>query len=146
MSINVNSSYLAVIRDSVGSHMFRHLFVNTDDGTSTDIIKNGRLGCAYYVAFILYHFKLIKEPHAVVASTVNDMEASGWRVVETPEIGDVLVWEPSAEHLDDELHEHIGFYMGEGRAISNSSALGEIVEHDLAFRRVTKILRRPMSS
>ncbi len=143
MSINVNSSYLAVIRDSVGSRMFRHLFIDNADGTSTDIIKNGRLGCAYYVSFILYHFKLIIEPHAVVASTVNDMKANGWSVVKGPEVGDVLVWEASKEHVEDELHEHIGFYVGEGRAISNSSTLGEIVEHDWVFRNVTMILRRP---
>ena len=150
MSIDVNSSYLAVIRDSVGSRMFRHLYAIDEVGTSRDIIQNGRLGCAYYVAFILYHFQLVAQPHATVESTVKDMEEHGWSIVSDPEIGDVLVWEPSTEHVEDELHEHIGFYIGDERAVSNQSSTGEIVEHDWTFgtdnegnanRKVVKILR-----
>ncbi len=152
MSIDVNSSYLAAIRDSVGSKMFRHLYAIDEHGNRSDILKNGRLSCAYYVAFILYHFKLIGDGHATVTSTIKDMEKSGWTVVNTPEPGDVLVWETSTEHVEDESHEHIGFYLGDGRATSNSSKLFEIVEHDWVFgvdtegnpkRRVTNILRKP---
>lgn len=152
MSIDVNSSYLAAMRDSVGSHLFRHLYAVDDHGTRTDILQNGRLSCAYFVAFILYHFQLIKTPHATVASTVKDLEEHGWSIVDTPEEGDVLVWEPSTAHVEDAMHEHIGFYAGNERAISNSSTTGEIVEHDWTYgidnkgnpnRKITKILRRP---
>lgn len=152
MSINVNSSYLSAIRDSVGSRMFRHLYMFQNDGTSLDILQSGKLSCAYYVAFILYHFHLINTPHATVASTVKDLEQSGWQIVDEPQAGDVLVWEPSDIHAEGESHEHIGFYLGEERAVSNSSKLGEIVEHDWTFgsdnegmpnRKVIKILRTP---
>jgi hypothetical protein len=152
MSIDVNSSYLAAVHDSVGSRMFRHLYALDEQGKRSDILQDGRLGCAYYVAFILYHFQLVKQPHATVASTVKDMEESGWTIVEAPEIGDVLLWEPSVEHVEDESHEHLGFYVGNERAVSNSSSTGEIVEHDWTFgvdnegnpnRKVIKILRRP---
>jgi hypothetical protein len=153
MSIDVNSSYVAAVRDSVGSKMFRHLYAVDEHGSRSDILQNGRLSCAYFVAFILYHFQLIKTPHATVTSTVKDLEEHGWSVVETPEVGDVLVWEPSTAHVEDTLHEHIGFYMGDERAISNSSATGEIAEHDWTFgadnegnpnRKIIKILRRPL--
>ena len=152
MSIDVNSSYLAMIRDSVGSRMFRHLYAVDEGGISKDIIRGGRLGCAYYVAFVLYHFHLVKQPHAVVKSTVKDMEESGWTVVDKPIEGDVIVWAPSVEHVETEMHVHIGFYLGEERAVSNSSSTGEITEHDWTFgvdnegnpnRKVTKILRYP---
>jgi hypothetical protein len=98
----------------------------------------------------LYHFGLIEKPHATVASTIKDMEEHGWSVVEEPRIGDVLVWEPSDAHAEGEMHEHIGFYIGDERAISNSSTTAEIVEHDWTFgvdnegnpnRKVIKILR-----
>jgi len=152
MSIDVNSSYLSAIRDSVGSHMFRHLFMVDDHGDRQDILQNGKLSCAYYVAFILYHFHLIKTPHATVQSTVRDLEASGWHQVAEPIPGDVLVWEPSDIHAEGAMHEHIGFYLDHERAVSNSSQKGEIVEHDWTFgvdnqgnpnRRVIKILRLP---
>lgn len=152
MSIDVNTSYLAAVRDSVGSRLFRHLYATDEHGSRVDILQNGRLSCAYFVAFILYHFQLIQTPHATVVSTVKDMEEHGWSVVKTPEAGDVLVWEPSDIHAEGEMHEHIGFYVGEERAISNSSTTGEIVEHDWTYgtdnegnpnRRITKILRRP---
>jgi hypothetical protein len=100
----------------------------------------------------LYHFQLVKQPHATVASTVKDMQEHGWTIVDKPEEGDVLLWEPSIEHVEGESHEHLGFYVGDERAISNSSATGEIAEHDWTFgvdnegnpnRKVTKILRRP---
>lgn len=154
MSIDVNSSYLAAIRNSVGSHMFRHLYAVDEQGNRSDILQNGRLSCAYYVAFILYHFQLIKQPHATVTSTVKDIEGHGWTVVDSPEVGDVLLWEPSIEHVEGESHEHLGFYIGDERAVSNSSTSGEIVEHDWTFgvdnegnpnRKITKILRRPDS-
>ncbi|MCE9586236.1 hypothetical protein K8R04_02875 [Candidatus Uhrbacteria bacterium] len=150
MSIDVNTSYLAIIRDSIGSRMFRHLYAIAEDGTRKEILQNGRLACAYYVAFILYHFQLVASPHATVESTVKDMEEHGWSVVDTPEVGDVLVWEASVEHVEDESHTHIGFYVGDERAVSNQSSTGEIVEHDWTFgvdnegepnRKVTKILR-----
>ena len=132
MSIDVNSSYLAAVRDSVGSHIFRHLYAVDEHGSRSDILQNGRLSCAYYVAFILYHFQLVKTPHATVTST-----------------------EPSDAHAEGAMHEHIGFYLGDERAISNSSAIGEITEHDWTFgadnegnpnRKITKILRRPAPS
>jgi hypothetical protein len=155
MSIDVNSSYLAAVRDSVGSRMFRHLYAFDEQGKRSDILRDGRLSCAYYVAFILYHFKLINEPHATVVSTIKDMEKHGWTTVDVPEAGDVLVWEPSIEHVEDESHEHIGFYVGNERAVSNSSKKSEIVEHDWTFgvdnegnpnRKVIRILRPPSFS
>lgn len=152
MSIDVNTSYLAAVRDSVGSRLFRRLYATDEHGSRVDILQNGKLSCAYFVAFILYHFQLISTPHATVTSTIRDLEEYGWKPVAEPVEGDVLVWEPSDIHAEGEMHEHIGFYVGEERAISNSSAKGEIVEHDWTYgfdnagnpnRRITKILRRP---
>jgi hypothetical protein len=49
---------------------------------------------------------------------VEDMKKSGWRQVRRPKVGSVLVWEEL--RFDDGAHSHMGFYIGNKRAISNS--------------------------
>jgi hypothetical protein len=105
-------SYFSAIKNSVGTKMFRNLFLNVN-GKKSDVLKNGDLSCAYFVSSILYLFGLIKEKHATVDGTLMDMEKSGWREIKKPEIGSVILWETQKKH------EHLGFYLGEKSAISH---------------------------
>lgn len=110
-------TYLAVIENSVGSQTFKNLYVDID-GVKTDATKDGWLSCAFFVSSVLSMFKYIKEIHATVSSTVKDLQESGWAKIEEPIVGSVIVWKPGQ---NTNGHAHIGFYVGDGKAISNDS-------------------------
>ncbi|MCI0479815.1 hypothetical protein L0Y59_04690 [Candidatus Uhrbacteria bacterium] len=120
----ISASYLSAIRGSVGSSMFRHLYA-TVGGKREDIAKDGVLSCGLFVSRILVIFSLVKEAHATVEGTLKDMEASGWKRIRGPRVGAVVVW----ESVDN--HRHIGFVVGKGRAISNSTTKRVPVRHPL---------------
>ncbi len=136
-------SYMAVVRNSPGTRMFRNLYA-TVDGERKDITKNGELSCAFFVSSVLLPFKLIKEMHATVTSTVVDLEAVGWSVTDNPSPGDVIEWD-EADLGNSGPHKHIGFYIGNETAISNSHTEGAPVEHSwrLSDRDIVKILSYP---
>ena len=132
-------TYCAVVQNSVGSRMFRNFYAKVD-GKKTDIMKNGELSCAFFASFLLYLFRLIKEPHATVDGTIKDLRASGWKGVKKPKLGSVLIWEAQKGNR------HIGFYMGGTKAVSNSTKLGYPAKHHWTFgsaRKVELILSHP---
>ena len=100
-------------------------------------MKNGGLSCAFYTSSVLSLFKFVKAVHGTVDSTAKDLVASGWRIIKKPKLGSVLVWE--AMDFGGEVHKHIGFYIGNDKAISNSDKLGTPVEHHLTFHNKRKI-------
>lgn len=110
---NNRLNYLSMINGSVGSQMFRHNFVSVN-GEVFDGAGDGRFSCAYYVSSILVIFKLIKELHANVTSTVRDMKHSGWYKIKNPKMGAVILWVKTSRG-----HDHLGFYVGDDQAISN---------------------------
>ncbi|MBI5742642.1 MAG: hypothetical protein HZA25_02285 [Candidatus Niyogibacteria bacterium] len=143
----IAETYLAVIKNSVGTKMFRNFFARSG-GRKTDVMRGGDLSCAFYVSAVLTLFKCIKEGHCTVDSTVNDLRRSGWREVKRPRPGDVLVW-AAVDFGAGEEHKHIGFYIGAGRAVSNNSRRGSPAEHDLTFggkRKIATIFHRPKLS
>jgi hypothetical protein len=113
-------SYFQIIKNGVGTTLFRNLYLKIND-QKTDILENGHLSCAVFTSSILYLFKLIGDIHATVAGTVKDMEESGWLPIETPRLGAILLWEKSK---DAHGHKHLGFYIGDNQAISNSTKAG----------------------
>ena len=128
-------SYMAVIKNSVGTKMFRNFYAKIN-GQKKDVLENGELSCAFFASAILHLFQLIKEPHRTVVSTIKDMEESGWRKIKKIKQGSVLVWE-NLESSDKgevrKFHKHLGFYIGGEKAISNSSHLGMPKEHHLTY-------------
>ncbi len=143
-------TYLAMIQGSVGSYAYRHAW-GLIDGIKTDLTKNGRSSCAFFASDILLRFDLLEEPHLRVQGTVADLRRSGWIETRTPNMGDVLIWEPIIED-DDEAHYHIGFYMQNGEAISNLTSKGTPMQHHWTFgetreglpvRRVVNIFTHP---
>jgi hypothetical protein len=88
-------------------------------------------------------FKKLSGIHGTVESTVKDLLESGWIEVDTPRQGDVLLWE--ARKFNDGLKQHIGFSLGNGRALSTSRMKKTPVEHDEHFgednRKIIRIFR-----
>ncbi len=124
-------SYLAVIKNSVGSRMFRNLYASVA-GVTTDVSRDGQLSCAFFVSSVLTMLALAKSSHATVTSTIRDLRESGWQEVPIngaePLPGSVLVWE-KIDFGDNNLHGHIGFYIGNGTAISNDETTGVPAAH-----------------
>lgn len=133
-------TYLAVLRNSPGTGMFKNAYADVD-GEKKDITDNGDLSCAFFVSSVLVIFGMIKEIHITVSSTVRDMEMSGWVDTEDPGQGDVIVW---SEKLGDDgkYHKHVGFFWEERKAISNSKESRYPVLHDLEMpgREVERFL------
>ncbi len=133
IKIHFFETYLAVIRNSVGSNIFRNFYLELD-GVKMDATKNGVVSCAFFVSSILNmfsHLKLIKEPHLTVKSTVKDLLKSGWKEISKPRPGAVLVWEEKESHGG--RNRHIGFYIGDGRAVSNDPDAGMPDMHHWTF-------------
>ncbi len=121
-----------MITNSVGSRMFQNLYAKVD-GKEQDILKNGDLSCAIFVSIILHTFELVKTPHATVLGLLKDMERSGWKKSRKLNKGDVIVWEPEDQTGDGVKHSHIGFYIGNEKAISNSTTKRVIAKHHYTY-------------
>ena len=130
------NTYIAVIKNSVGSALFKNYYAKVN-GKKKDIMRQGELSCAFYASSVLVLFKLIKEVHGTVDSTTNDLKKSGWKAIKKPRLGSILVW----EKLDfgGETHKHIGFYIGNNKAISNSYQLGYPFIHHWSFNNKRKV-------
>ena len=96
-----------------------------------DVLKDGKLSCTVFVSSILYLFKLLPDPHATIRGTIADLKKSGWVNIKKPKPGTVLVWE--AQFLGNESHEHMGFYMGGNKAISNNTKKHQPTWHHYEF-------------
>lgn len=130
-------SYMAVIKNSIGSNMFRNFYAEID-GVKKDILENGDLSCAIFVSNILHMFNLIKGPHVTVASTINDIKNFGWQEISELRVGAIIFWE-SVDFGKTGFHSHVGFYVGENMAISNNSETGMPSAHAYDFEGKRKI-------
>jgi hypothetical protein len=130
-------SYIAVVKNSVGTNTFRNFYAQVD-GKNKDILQDGVLSCAFFVSSILLIFGLVNEMHATIGRTVQDMERMGWVRIKKPRPGAVIVWEK--EKFDDGLeHGHIGFYLGESRAVSNNTPTRVPKEHHWTYDGKRKV-------
>ncbi len=130
MKLLLKKTYLSLIENSVGATLFKNLYAEVD-GQVEDLLKGGDLSCAFFVSFILNHFRLIDSAHATVSGLVKDMEKNGWQVAHEPKAGDVLVWEEQQQKSGP--HTHIGFYIGDTMAVSNNPQGGEPFKHHVTF-------------
>ena len=113
----LKESYLKAIKNSVGAKTWCSFFAQVD-GKKKDILKNGDLSCAFFVSSILVMFGLMKRIHMTVKSTVKDMEENGWYEIKNLKPGSVILWEEK-EQKKGSRHFHLGFYVGNNRAVSN---------------------------
>lgn len=134
-------NYLTMIQNAARgeNNMFRNLYM-TIDGIEQDALKNGELSCAAFVSSVLYILKLINDVRATVAGTEKNLLANGWHQVSEPQPGTILMWE-AEKYEDGSSHEHIGFFIGNNRAVSNDSGKGIPQEHDWRFDGKRKVVR-----
>ncbi len=125
-------TYLAVVRNAVGSKMFRNFYAYVK-GEKKDLVNGGELACGFFVSTVLHGFNLIKEPHLTVNSTEEDLRQCGWREIDIDNLhpGCVLIW--AEQEFDNESHKHIGVYIGNERAVSTDSKQGFVSEHHFTF-------------
>lgn len=128
---------MRMIRNSIGSRMFRNSYMKIGHKT-IDILEDGNLSCAFYVSSLLLLFPelhLITTQHGTVAGALHDMKKSGWRETKTPRPGAVILWEKKsyADNYAKSDHQHLGFYLGEKKAISNSNKQRMPALHNLTF-------------
>jgi hypothetical protein len=121
-------TYLAMIKNSISANTFRNIYFNTE-GQKNDLTENGNLSCAIFVSSILFLLKLIGDVHVTVDGTIKDLVDFGWSETKELKPGCVLVWSEK-NFGNGVLHKHIGFYIGDEKAISNNSELGYPTEHD----------------
>lgn len=135
-------TYIVVINNSIGTHMFRNRFADVD-GIKTDVMHDGWLSCAFFVSTVLSMFKYIDSVHSTVAATVMDLQKNGWEMIFEPVIGSVIVWGTSTKYNN---HRHIGFYVGNDEAVSNDSDKKYPIKYHWTFkgkRKVEMILWKP---
>lgn len=136
-------TYLQLVRNSVGSNMFRNFYVRTNSKGEFDALDDGYNSCAFYVSAVLVVFKKLGGVHGTVASTERDLRESGWQEVadlSDLKAGDVVIWE--ALTFADGPKQHIGFYMGGGKAVSTSWTAKTPVEHDKNFGKTNRKIER----
>ena len=128
MKVDQKATYLAMINKLPGTELFQTLYVTNEQGQIIDVSENGRLSCALVVSRLLTIFQLIDRPHATVGSTVRAVKEAGWAQSDSPTVGGLVVWPP----LDG--HAHIGFYIDDGKCISNDADLGVPSVHQLTMK------------
>ena len=129
-------TYLAVIKNSIGTKMFSEGYARID-GQVANILKGGEVSCAFFVSGVLCLFdvKLIDHTHTTVASTTKALIACGWEKLDELsdnqlQPGDIIVWQKH-KFPNGEEHYHIGFYVGNGQAVSNDYVSGAPQRHTL---------------
>lgn len=127
---------LTKIRGSIDSNQYLSLYVTVPgDGFVTyhDVIGSGRFACAYYVSAILHLVELTAGAvHTNVTETEEDLIASGWERTESLLPGAVIIWGPKLAS-DGQPHRHIGFYVGNDRAVSTDGVTGRPTEHHVTY-------------
>lgn len=103
-----------------------------------NINDNGELSCAFFVSFILFFFKQINSGHTTVNSTIKDLINNGWKKIAKPRPGAVLVWEEN-DFGKHGMQKHIGFYIGDYKAVSNSEKLCFPIKHHWTYQGKRKV-------
>lgn len=146
MSIKIllADNYIETIKNSEGAKIFKNLWAEVD-GETKDILNDGNLSCAQFVSGVLYLFKLITDRHATVDGTIKDLEKSNWTEITTAKNGCILVWE-NIMYPDGEEHKHIGFYIGDELAISNSPEAKSPQIHHWTYGKETEKTYRKITA
>lgn len=147
VKILTKDTYLAMIKNACGSVMWSNNYALVN-GKKEDIVHNGATSCALFVTSILKIFNLIKELHLTVKSAEKDLKESDWKEIKVsskmPE-GSVIIWEkqlPADKELrKKEKHYHIGFYIGQDKAVSLWAYHNFPVIHHWTYNGTRKIIR-----
>ncbi len=140
-------TFLKMLRNSCGSCLWRNNY-GVINNKKVDLTENGNLSCAFFVSSILKIFNLISEIHLTVNSTEKDLINNGWQEINISKNmpqGTVLIWEKKRDYNPikkrKEFHSHIGFYLGQEKAISMSSENGFPIIHHYTYEKKRKIAK-----
>lgn len=134
-------NYIAAARNSVGSKLFRNLYCLVN-GHKSDVLRDGDLSCAFFVSSLLTLFGFTEKIHTTVMGTVKELEQQEWKRITKPRVGAIIVW--SAQKFSDgEAHRHIGIFLGNGKAISNSYKKRSPQIHAWNYRPIEMMLWNP---
>lgn len=139
LKVALYDSYITAIKNSVGSKLFKNMYVNLN-GKKKDIARDGDLSCDIYVSSILLPFGLVDKICATVDGCVSRVTKHGWYEIKEPQIGSVLVWE-AKKFKSGETHKHIGFYIGNNKAISNRPEKKSPGIHNWTFNKKRKVIK-----
>ncbi|MEX2090564.1 MAG: hypothetical protein WD989_00300 [Candidatus Paceibacterota bacterium] len=150
MKLLFKKNYLTQIENVAKgeNHLFRNFYVEKG-GEIIDSLEDGRNSCAVMVSQVIYSFNSLLEflgkkhwlkfIHLTVASTEKDMKEGGWYEIKELKPGAVLIWEKK-DGRDGEPHNHIGFFVSDEEAISNSSrGTGFPWKHHITYNGTRKI-------
>lgn len=137
----VRKNYLLLAKSSVGSKLFRKLYYDVR-GKRIEVLRDGDLSCAFFVSGVLAIFGLIGSLHTTVTATIADLKRHGWRPITKPREGAIIVWAPK-KFKSGETHRHVGFYLGGGKVVSNSSKKRSPKIHAWDYRPIETILWNP---
>jgi hypothetical protein len=129
--VHLFETYLAMIKNSVGSRQYQCLFVHEE--IPRDVIENGRFACAYFASAICSLNTLIAGGiHTTVVETIADLILSGAYQIQEPVPGAIIIWGPKLAS-DSKLHKHIGFYIGDDLAVSTDGITGIPTTHHFTY-------------
>lgn len=120
-------TYVAYARASVGSTIFRKYFAKIN-GSSMEVLRAGKLSCAFHITAILKVFSLVREVQITVHRAMDEMMRSGWRPAKKIKPGAIIIWaekpaDPKRMRRDKKhyagLVRHVGIYIGRGKAVHN---------------------------
>lgn len=143
----LKDTYLAIIENACGSVIWSNYYALVN-GKKEDIVHNGATSCAFFVSSILRIFDLIKELHLTVKGTEKDLEESGWQIIKVSSkipVGSIIIWQKKLP-VDKILrkfgeHYHIGFYIGNKKAVSLWAYHNFPVIHHWTYNKSRKIIR-----
>ncbi|MCB9809521.1 hypothetical protein H6771_00910 [Candidatus Peribacteria bacterium] len=138
-------NYLAAIRNSLGSRQYQDVWLENDT-QCVNVTEAGIISCAWYASSLLVL-------HGVLQSVHGTVEGTEWELRERCDLlpapysalqpGDILLWE--AVHFPNGgRHAHIGFFVGEEQAISNSARTRVPALHHWTYegtRAITAVYR-----
>jgi len=142
MKILNKKNYLETLPSFEGSKSFRHVYAEVG-GVVKDLTEDGNLSCSFFTSSYLLrftsvalNFKLINEVHLTVPGTVRDLKSCGWVEIKELKSGAIVTWKNSSKSQ----HPHIGFYLGDGKFISNNDIKKEIIISDEKDRVIDSLL------
>lgn len=138
------NDFLIYVLSQVYSDDYRKYFTVVG-GQLTDIPEDGGKFSAYFVSNVLLRFGLIKTGHCTVASTIADMEVSGWRRTNQRMSGAVVVWEKKLQ-ASGAVTSHIGFLITPLAAVSHVDLYRAPITHEIYYRFGENIPKRKIEA
>ena len=149
-------NYITFARATANSPLWRQFYAKVN-GKPMEVLRDGRLSCAFHLTSILKLFSLVDDIQLTVHRTLDDMLKSGWYKIKKPRVGCVILWaeKPASKDRvkrDSKIYsnkvKHAGIYLGGDKAISNRDHKRTPIIHSLHYRPVEaffwhKKLNRP---